>query len=276
MTITTGKVRMVWRIAVFFILVILAIPVQLISLQFKEDTRAAIIRQMLKFVSWSLGFTIHVHGKASEANPCVYVCNHLSYLDIPIVGSTLKAAFVSRADVAGWPIFGYFGKLQRTVFIERRPELARQHANIIRSRIEAGDRLLFFPEGTSSDGMRLLPIKSSLFDVAKPIERADGTVQQVTVQPISLCVTEMGHLPIGRHQRPLYAWYGDMEFLPHFLEMLQQPGFTLEIQFHEPVTMAQFANRKELAAHCERVMAEGLSRALAGRMDVEPAVVSHA
>ncbi|MGE3770708.1 MAG: lysophospholipid acyltransferase family protein [Bdellovibrionales bacterium] len=270
MKIDAGKLRLAGRLAVFIVLIIIALPVHLISLRCKEDTRTAIVRGLFKVLCFCLGFKVKTIGQPSNASPCIYVCNHLSYLDIPIVGSTLKASFVSRGDVAGWPVFGYFGKLQRTIFISRKPEKAREAAVAIRERIEAGDRMLFFPEGTSGDGQRLLPIKSSLFDVARPIVRADGTEQQVIVQPISLIVTEMGNLPIGRHNRPLYSWYGDMEFVPHFMQALQMSSFTLEVQYHDPVTMAQFGSRKELAAHCERVMAEGLSRGLAGR----PAEVS--
>jgi 1-acyl-sn-glycerol-3-phosphate acyltransferase len=265
MQVTGAKIRMIARLLIFLSLAIIALPIHVVSLRMNEDARAATVRWVFRVLMFCLGFTIRVHGKAVEDQPCVYVCNHVSYLDIPVLGTILKASFVSRADVGSWPLIGWFARLQRTVLIERKPELARQHATTIRARIETGDRLLFFPEGTSGDGQRLLPFKSSLFDVAKPIMRADGSEQQVTVQPISLIVTELGNLPIGRHQRPFYAWFGDMEFAPHFLEALSLPGFTIDVQLHAPVTMAQFANRKALAAHCEQVMAAGLSCGLAGR-----------
>lgn len=266
MTINAGTIRAVLRIFFFLLIVVIAYPILLISLRLSEENRTKIVRAIFKMLVALLGFKLRVYGRPVDDRPCLYVSNHLSYLDIPILGSLLKASFVSRADVAGWPLFGYYGKLQRTVWIDRKPELAVEHAKELRRRIEAGDRILVFPEGTSTDGLHLLPFKSTLFEVAQPVKNADGTETQVTVQPMSLIVTEMGNLPIGRFQRPLYSWYGDMTFEHHFWDVLQLAGFTLEVQFHAPVTMAQFGHRKKLAAHCEKVVAEGVSAGLAGRL----------
>lgn len=282
MTITGGKIRAVVRIILFLLMVVVTYPLFWLSRRLSEEKRTTIVRAIYKVLVTMLGFKLRVYGRPVDNRPCLYVANHLSYLDIPLLGSLLKASFVSRADVAGWPLFGHMGKLQRTVWIDRKPELAVEHAKELRRRIESGDRILVFPEGTSTDGLHLLPFKSTLFEVAQPFKNADGTETQVTVQPISIVVTEMGNLPIGRHQRPLYSWYGDMTFEHHFWDMLQRAGFTLEVQFHAPVTMAQFGHRKKLAAHCEQVIAEGLSAGLAGRLsehakaaDLQGVMVDH-
>jgi 1-acyl-sn-glycerol-3-phosphate acyltransferase len=254
------------RLLYFIAFLLVAFPTLFIAQRMSSAWRAGTIRGLYKILCFGLGFKLRVYGAPVTNRPCLYVSNHLSYLDIPLLGSLLQASFVSRADVENWPLIGYLGKLQNTVWIDRRPELAVQHAKELRRRIEIGDRILVFPEGTSTDGLHLLPFKSTLFEVAAPIKNTDGTETQVTVQPISIIVTEMGNLPIGRHQRPLYSWYGDMTFEHHFWDVLQRAGFTLEVQFHAPVTMAQFGNRKKLAAHCEKVVAEGVSAGLAGRL----------
>ena len=267
MTINGGTIRAGLRVTIFLLMVALAFPVFYLSRRLlSEENRTIVNRTLYKAVTALIGVKLRVYGAPVNNRPCLYVSNHLSYLDIPVLGSLLKSSFVSRADVQGWPLFGVLGKLQRTIWIDRKPELAVAHAKELRNRIEAGDRILVFPEGTSTDGLRLLPFKSTLFEVAAPFKNADGTETHVTVQPISIIVTEMGNLPIGRHQRPLYSWYGDMTFDKHFIDMLHLAGFTMEVQFHAPVTMAQFGNRKKLAAHCEKVVAEGVSAGLAGRL----------
>lgn len=266
MTINAGIVRAVLRLLYFATFVLLSYPIIFVARRLEAETRARIIRLLYKALCFGLGFKLRVYGSPVNNRPCLYVSNHLSYLDIPLLGSLLKAGFVSRADVQHWPLIGHLGKMLNTVWIDRKPELAVQHAKELRRRIESGDRILVFPEGTSTDGLHMLPFKSTLFEVAAPFKNADGTEGHVTVQPISIIVTEMGDLPIGRFQRPLYSWYGDMTFEHHFWDVLQRAGFTLEVQFHAPVTMAQFGNRKKLAAHCEKVVADGVSAGLAGRL----------
>jgi len=212
-----------------------------------------------------MGFRVERRGRQSRAQPTLYVVNHVSYFDIMILGSLIHgASFVAKAEVARWPLFGWLARLQRSVFIERRGREARTHRDELRARLEAGDSLILFPEGTSSDGNRTLPFRSSLFAAAK--EPIDG--QALTVQPVSITYTRLDGLPMGRYLRPFLAWYGDMELAGHLWHAAGLGRVTVVVEFHKPVTFAEFGSRKRLSAHCETAVAEGVANALSGRRGV--------
>lgn len=266
MPVRGGHIRGALRLVAFLLVMLVATPFLFACLYIgSEDSRAAVVRFFYGILRRAIGLRLVVTGAPTEAQPALYVSNHLSYLDIPVLGSLLKASFISRGDVAGWPVIGFLSKLQRTIFTSRSRATAVAEARQIRARLEAGDRLLMFPEGSSGDGNRLLPFKSTFFAVAAPILKPDGTEQQITVQPVSLALTELGDLPIGRHQRPFYAWFGDMDFAPHFWQALQLPGFTIEVRFHPPTTLAAAGDRKAICTYCEREIAHGMDEGLSGR-----------
>ncbi len=129
------------------------------------------------------------------------------------------------------------------------------------ARLEAGDSLILFPEGTSSDGNRVLPFKSGLFSVAE----LEPGGRPLTVQPVSIAYTMLDGLPMGRYLRPFFAWYGDMELVSHLWQWAGLGRLTVVVRFHEPVTLAQFGSRKVLSEHCYAVVSRGMSEALAGR-----------
>jgi 1-acyl-sn-glycerol-3-phosphate acyltransferase len=210
-----------------------------------------------------IGMDVLVTGAALVDGPALFVSNHISYLDVIAIGSVIDGSFVSRADIRNWPVFGFLATLQRTIFIERNPRHVRQHREELTLRLSSGDRLILFPEGTSSDGTTILPFKSSLFSSAE----LEVNERSVLVQPISITYTRLDGLPLGRLMRPLYAWYGDMDFAPHFWQLLGLGRFKVEIIVHDAVTLEEFGSRKELARYCERMIIKGFSRSIAGRGD---------
>jgi 1-acyl-sn-glycerol-3-phosphate acyltransferase len=191
----------------------------------------------------------------------LFVCNHASYADISIIGAHIRGCFVAKAEVANWPLFGICAKLSRTVFVDRRARYAREQAEEMKRRFQKGDRLILFAEGTSSDGNRVLPFRSSLFATAE-IE-VDG--KPVTVQPVSLAYARLDGIPMGRHLRPFFAWYGDMDMFSHLWGIVGVGRSTVVLEFHKPVSIRDFPDRKALAAHCQAVVAAGVSSALSGR-----------
>jgi 1-acyl-sn-glycerol-3-phosphate acyltransferase len=198
------------------------------------------------------------------------IANHTSYLDIEVLGSLIAGSFVAKAEIAGWPFFGWLAKLQRSVFIERRSSKVREHKDEIEKRLLEGDILILFPEGTSADGNRLLPFRSALFGVAE--RRIEG--EPLQVQPVSLAYTRLDGMPMGRSFRPFFAWYGEMALAPHLWRMLGMGVLTVELIFHEPVTIDMFASRKALAEHCWRTISEGVASLLTGRPQRQPAVAA--
>jgi len=208
-----------------------------------------------------VGIEVTVRGAPLSHGSGLLVSNHISYLDIIILGSCSLASFVSKAEVRDWPLFGLLAKQQRTVFIERKRSAAKEQRATLESRIRSGDRLILFPEGTTSDGQRTLTFKTSLFDIAS-IEGNDGL--SVPVQPVTLAYTHLDGIPMGRWLRPLYAWYGDMELTSHMLQWMGVGQVKVEVTFHEPVRQSDFQSRKHLAEYCEHRVADGLSLSLTG------------
>jgi 1-acyl-sn-glycerol-3-phosphate acyltransferase len=210
-----------------------------------------------------IGLRIRVHGELRRESPVLYVSNHCSYLDIVALGAALRGSFVAKKEIEGWPVFGTLARMQSTIFIERNPRLARLHQDEIARRLSAGDNLILFPEGTSTDGNRVLPFKSTLFSVVKAYEGE----KRLFVQPLTLAYTRLNGLPIGRVQRPLATWFGDMALGPHLWHLLKQGRVTVEIIAHPPVPDDAFPSRKELSRHCEQQVRDGLQEALTGNRD---------
>lgn len=215
------------------------------------------------------GIDLARHGEALHGKPVLYVANHVSYLDICVLGAALNASFVAKSEVKEWPAFGYLAQLQNTVFVKRKSRDVASQRKIIADRLAAGNQLILFPEGTSSDGSRALTFKSALFDSAS-IE-VDG--DQVYVQPLSIAYSRFDGLPMGRWLRPHFAWYGDMELAPHLWHALGLGQIGVDVIFHEPVRLKDFGSRKALAQHCESKVAKGLSDSLRGRFDPRPLVL---
>jgi len=259
------------RISIYLGVTLALIGVQALLLALKSPLAAEFPRLYHRMCCRILGFRIAAKGAPSERGPTLFVVNHVSYTDITILGALIRGSFVAKSEVARWPLFGVLAKLQRTVFIDRRAHRTAAQRGAIASRLAAGDGLILFPEGTSSDGNRVLPFKSALFSAA---ESAIGDAP-VVVQPVSLAYVRLNGVPMGRLYRPFFAWYGDMEMAPHLWTLLGFGVVTVSVEFHEPVLPSAFPSRKALAAHCRSVIAEGVARALSGREQAvaTPAVI---
>jgi 1-acyl-sn-glycerol-3-phosphate acyltransferase len=254
------------RLSLYLGLTLPLMPVQAAALLLKRPLARRLPRIYHRWSARILGFQIKTGGERSAERPTLFVANHTSYLDIEILGALIEGSFVAKHEVARWPFFGWLAKLQRTVFVDRRVRSTAMQRDAIRERLDAGDNLILFPEGTANDGNRVLPFKSALFSVAD----YRGACGALAVQPVSLAYTRLDGIPLGRFYRPFFAWYGDMELAPHLWAMLGLGTVEVAVTFHRAVTLAQFGSRKALAEHCHRVIAQGVARALAGRTD-EPA-----
>ena len=189
------------------------------------------------------------HG-ARMAEKGAVVANHASWLDIFTLNSRKRVYFVSKAEVAGWPGIGWLARATGTVFIRRDPKDAKLQQQVFEERLLAGHKLLFFPEGTSTDSLQVLPFKSTLFQAFFH----DHLRHEMHIQP----VTVIYRAPEGEDPR-FYGWWGDMDFGTHLLKTLaaRRQG-SVEVIYHDPVRVDDFPNRKSLAAHVEQVVRSGM------------------
>ena len=208
----------------------------------------------------SLGIHVVVHGRQERRGGVLYVVNHVSWADIPVLGSRILAAFVAKADVAAWGPVGWLSTLARTVYVDRERRLATGDAkNAIVERLAAGENVILFPEGTNSDGIAVLPFKSSLFAAIE-----GGAADDFVIQPVTLAYTRLNGMPITRERLPDIAWIGDTALMPHLLAFMSLGKVRAEMIFHPAVSMKQFADRKALARHCQTVVADGYRRLMRG------------
>lgn len=249
------------RLLLYVLWTLLMIPIYSVALVTRCGYRKISCFYWRMTAEHILRMKVVVRGTMTAQRPLLCVSNHVSYLDIIAFGSFVEGSFVAKAEVRGWPGFGFLARLARTVFIDRRQTAAARSRDQITDALRRGEPLILFPEGTSSDGNRVLTFRSSLFNVAE--KDVDG--QPVVVQPISIAYTRHWGVPMGYGLRPLYAWYGDMDLATHLWDVLREGDFTVEIDMLEPVTLAQCGDRKALARHCETAIRRGMNGALSGR-----------
>ena len=227
------------------------IPAELVMRRIRPRGRARLPWLFHKALTHALGIRVRVHGRAARHGGVLFVSNHISWADIPLLGGLVQAAFVAKADVEQIKLVGWLADLSRTLYVEReRPGRSGDQKNAIAERLAARENVILFPEATTNDGVAVLPFKSSLF-------AAVGTSPDVTVQPVTVAYTRLNGLPITRENLPDIAWIGDTDLWPHAIAFTALGRVRAEVIFHPPVKAADFADRKALAKHCREVIAEG-------------------
>lgn len=177
--------------------------------------------------------------------PGIYVANHSSWLDIFVLNAGVPLFFVSKEEVAKWPGIGWLARLTGTVFVRRSARDAGEQRKMLEDRLTAGHRLLIFPEGTSTDGQRVLSFKPTLF-AALYSDRLSG----LSLQPVTIVY----HAP-GTVDPRFLGWWGDMDFGPHLIQVLAAPrGGRVEVTWHTPLSVSVHVDRKSLAAAAEKLV----------------------
>lgn len=194
----------------------------------------------------TLGLTCTRHGTPMrEAG--AFVANHSSWIDIVVLQRMAAPHLVSKLEVRDWPGIGFIGRAIGTLFIDRRATAAKLQETELRERIRSGDRMALFPEGTSTDGLRVLPFKSSLFAVFY-----SRGLETVAVQPVTITYRPPETLPAN-----FYGWWGNMDFAAHLRDVLaRSTGGEVVVSFLDPVRADETTGRKEMALLCgQRVSA---------------------
>jgi 1-acyl-sn-glycerol-3-phosphate acyltransferase len=208
-----------------------------------------------------IGIRVRVVGSAAHrtsGRSVVFVSNHSSWVDVPVVGGVLKGCFVAKGDVASWPVISIIARLGRTVFVTRSRASTKRERDTMRTVLGAGDNLILVPEGTSSDGSRVLPFRTSFFALAERRDGEDASLLPI-IQPVSVVYDRLGWLPAGRASRPVFAWYGDMDIASHFWRLTQHIGLRATVLLHAPLDPAHFEDRKALSQAVWQIVADGAS-----------------
>ena len=261
-----SPLRAVGRITVYVVFTLAALPLQISAVVLRSRAQISLPVWYHRQCCRLLGFRVVRRGKLAKDGTVLVVSNHCSYLDITVLGSLIPGSFVAKSEVGRWPLFGLLAKLQRSVFVDRKSFRTAQQRDAMSSRLADGDSLILFPEGTSSDGNRVLPFKSSLLSVAE----LELNGRPLTVQPVSIAYTMLDGLPLGRYLRPFFAWYGDMDMIRHLWQWAGLGRLTVIVRFHDPVTIQRFESRKALSEYCYMVVSRGVAESLSGRRQPKP------
>jgi 1-acyl-sn-glycerol-3-phosphate acyltransferase len=244
------RVRAVRRGIVIVLWTLLSLLVQSLLIALPGRGKVVFARMYWSTMCRLIGLRVRVIGprlrpEATDGRPIVYVSNHSSWLDVLVLGGRVHACFISKQEVAKWPLVNWIARLGRTVYTDRRRASTARERDEMRSRLAGGDNLILFPEGTTSDGSRVLPFRSAFLSIAELPVTADG--RPPLVQPVSVVYDRLGYLPAGRASRPLFAWYGDMDIGSHFWRLAQRRGLRATVLLHAPLDPASFSSRKALA-----------------------------
>jgi 1-acyl-sn-glycerol-3-phosphate acyltransferase len=236
-----GWVWVAWRVTVFALWTLLCAPVQAVLILLPGRAKARLPLVYWAGCCWCLGLRVRVIGAPlARGLPVVFVSNHSSWMDIPALGACLPACFIAKGEVGRWPVISIIAHLGRTVFVSRRVTgAARENADIAR-RLADGDSLILFPEGTTSDGARVMPFRSAFLAVAE-------SAQPHVLQPVTIVYDELDFLPVRRADRALFAWFGDMDLASHFNRIARHRGLRVTIVLHPPLDPAAGLTRKRLA-----------------------------
>ena len=165
--------------------------------------------------------------------------------------------------LASWPLVGITAKIQRTVFVDRtrRHQAAEAVADIVK-RLKDGVSVVLFAEGTSSDGNRVLPFRSALLGA---VEEASAHAGNILIQPMSISYTGLHGIPMGRQHRPLVAWYGDLDFLPHIKVFIEHGAVDAVVSYGEAIPVDIAADRKAMSKRLENSVRGLQASTLRGR-----------
>ncbi len=255
-----------FRLTLFFLLMS-ALPMQWLALKLRLPLMRRFPVWFHRMVLRILNIRVEVLGAPSATDrPLLFVSNHNSWLDIVVLGSTGPLVFIAKSEIARWPLFGTFARLQRSIFVDRAKRHGTGQVNqSIAKTLAAGDPVVLFGEGTSSDGNRVLQFRSALLGGLRDAMEENG---RGFVQPVSIAYRKFHGIPMGRQHRDIAAWYGDMDLVPHLLRVLREGAIDVTVGFGKVLEVAHADDRKTLTRNVESTVRRQVSLSLAGRQEL--------
>jgi len=233
---------------VFFVIIgffVVGAPLQWLILRLSRPGGELLPLAFNRMLLGLLQIRVRVHGREGKARisePQLIVANHVSWTDIPALGTIHKVAFLAKREVSRWPIIATFAKLQGTIFVDRESRKSIKEANAaMAQRMLQGAWVALFPEGTTHDGTAIGRFHSSHFAAARDLLQSSAHIDAVRVQPLAI-----------RYSSAHAAWLGDALLLPHVMALAKGAPVTCEIFFCEPVIFDRTADRKEVARLCNQ------------------------
>ena len=236
---------LLFRTIIFLFLTIILIPFQLFIVLLLKKLIFFIPNFYHKLCCKIFGIKLEIKGNISDFKPTLFVSNHSSYMDIVILSSLFKTSFIAKKEVSRWPFFGILAKLQKTVFIDRKISSIKKQENLITSPLEKKNNLVIFPEGTSSDGNKVLPFKSSLFNIFDNKYKFKPRIQTVTI-----IYKKINGMPLNRNTRKDMTWHSNMELLPNMINLFSKFSIDVEVIFGKEFKPNNKLDRKKLAFFC--------------------------
>ncbi|MBL4784910.1 MAG: 1-acyl-sn-glycerol-3-phosphate acyltransferase [Cohaesibacteraceae bacterium] len=244
-----GSLRAGFSLISLGVLFIVFFPFQWVSVRFGLAISARIPILFHKLLGTAIGLRVTVTGGKKTGFPTFLVSNHISWMDIVVLGQLAPLSFIAKSEVAAWPFFGTLARLQRTIFVDRQKRSNTGRVNDeISARLMQGETILLFGEGTSSDGNRILPFRTSLFGaVTNLANRNADNHGRIYIQPVAIAYQKLHGLPLGWQHKHRIAWFGDMDLLPHLWAALQEGALDVDICFGEPMKVDGNLDRKKIA-----------------------------
>jgi 1-acyl-sn-glycerol-3-phosphate acyltransferase len=262
-----------YRTTLFIVMLMITVPLQWLALKFNWPMLRTLPVWFHRTVLKILNIKVEVVGEPSPRDrPLLFVSNHNSWLDILVLGSTVPLVFIAKSEIANWPLFGTFARMQRSIFVDRSKRHGTGQVNqSIAKTLSAGDPVVLFGEGTSSDGNRVLPFRSALLGGLRDAMEENG---RGFVQPVSIAYRKFHGIPMGRQNRDIAAWYGDMDLIPHLLRVLREGSIDVTVAFGKVMEVAHEDDRKALSRKVESAVRTLTSLSLAGRPEMLAEAVS--
>lgn len=246
----------IWRFSLIALVFVTYTPFYWLLLKLHKPTGLRFGRFYLSSWRRCIGHQLIIKGEMSRDVPTLYVSNHSSYIDILVLGTFIPARFVAKKEVAKWPIMGWLATKQETIYIDRKRHAISDGADLLTDYIKAGESLILFPEGTTSDGCQILSFGSSFFDIAMQTN--------VPVQPITITYAGWDGLPMPRYMRKFCGWFSpDVDMISHLWSIVQWGTVQVVVDLHPPLDPQNFASRKQLSHASFEAVRKGLLEAFA-------------
>ena len=256
--------------AFFFALVaVVHLWISILGLPNRWKVISRLNRNFTLLVRLILNIKITVSGDEGqlERGGYVIIANHVSYVDGIVLGSIFPILFVSKREVKNWPIVGQWNVLCGTIFVNRqRKGLVGRLIRELRRKLKQEANILLFPEGTSTNGDKMLPFQT--VPLAAPLRSRSFIV------PVTVTYKTIDERPVNSSNRDLIFWYGDMEFISHFWRLLAMRSAEVLVTIQPKIECFRYANnstgRRQLAEDCyNSVLGRFTERAFSPDVDEE-------